>query len=396
MWTVEDDVQMKAVTSLSNQAINEYEGLQEEHKKAKQECAKIQHERDEAVKKLREFQRLSHMVVEEVNVIQNHLEIEKTCRESAEALASKLNRENKSLKRLSMLYMSKLGQEVITEEITIDDEDSAVESDDGARICASLHCQHQIKDLRDKLVAGLEEKKFLANDMEILKGRLEEVTDQLNKEKQENIILAAEMFQQKKLLNKYNRVSMLAADEYEELQAEFELEKDLRKEAESFAHKMLVEKKKLKRQSQLLLQNVGPNEQLLKAMEDVSNLTQALEKERIEHQQKMKEIEEKMKNSEVQREIAYLKRHIELLEMEKKEFEGRCRKSEEQAKDLKHTGDEVTDIKQQAVDEMMERIKKGVQLRPAGSRSKPQQSERKPSDSAVQELKGILCQFYNC
>ncbi|MGH0117341.1 UNVERIFIED_CONTAM: hypothetical protein FKN15_033436 [Acipenser sinensis] len=350
---------MKTVTSLSNQAINEYEGLQEQHKKAKQECAEIQHERDEAVKKLREFQRLSHMVVEEVNVIQNHLEIEKTCRESAEALASKLNRENKSLKRLSMLYMSKLGQEVITEEITIDDEDCAVESDYGASICASLHCQHQIKDLRDKLVAGLEEKKFLANDMEILKGRLEEVTDQLNKEKQENIILATEMFQQKKLLNKYNRVSMLAADEYEELQADFELEKDLRKEAESFAHKltattpaliregedehtlsseacavsrpfffhtadspcshpratasednaalgqltgkpavarpdyrvrwctMLVEKKKLKRQSQLLLQNVGPNEQLLKAMEDVSNLTQALEKERIEHQQKV-------------------------------------------------------------------------------------------------------------
>ncbi|MGH0115926.1 UNVERIFIED_CONTAM: hypothetical protein FKN15_054282 [Acipenser sinensis] len=101
MWTVEDEVQMKAVTSLSNQAINEYEGLQEQHKKAKQECAKIQHERDEAVKKLGEFQRLSHMVVEEVNVIQNHLEIEKTCRESAEALASK---ENEVSLNLVMLF----------------------------------------------------------------------------------------------------------------------------------------------------------------------------------------------------------------------------------------------------------------------------------------------------
>lgn len=30
------------------------------------------------------------MVIEEVNCIQNHLEIEKTCRESAEALASKV------------------------------------------------------------------------------------------------------------------------------------------------------------------------------------------------------------------------------------------------------------------------------------------------------------------
>jgi len=32
------------------------------------------------------------MVIEEVNCIQNHLEIEKTCRESAEALASKVRR----------------------------------------------------------------------------------------------------------------------------------------------------------------------------------------------------------------------------------------------------------------------------------------------------------------
>lgn len=32
------------------------------------------------------------MVIEEVNCIQNHLEIEKTCRESAEALASKVRK----------------------------------------------------------------------------------------------------------------------------------------------------------------------------------------------------------------------------------------------------------------------------------------------------------------
>jgi len=31
------------------------------------------------------------MVIEEVNFMQNHLEIEKTCRESAEALATKVS-----------------------------------------------------------------------------------------------------------------------------------------------------------------------------------------------------------------------------------------------------------------------------------------------------------------
>ncbi|XP_047665753.1 shootin-1-like isoform X1 [Tachysurus fulvidraco] len=51
------------------------------------------------------------------------------------------------------------------------------------------------------------------------------------------------------------------------------------------------------------------------------------------------------------------------------------------------------DVRQQAVSEMMERIKKGIQLRPVGqtvNKARPQQRERMPSGSAIQELKGIL------
>jgi len=85
------------------------------------------------------------MVIEEVNFMQNHLEIEKTCRESAEALATKLNKENKTLKRISMLYMAKLGPDVITEEINIDDEDVSTDPEGSAETCVSVQCQKQIK-----------------------------------------------------------------------------------------------------------------------------------------------------------------------------------------------------------------------------------------------------------
>lgn len=45
----------------------------------------------------------------------------------------------------------------------------------------------------------------------------------------------------------------------------------------------------MKRQSQLLLQNSAPDQQLLKALDDNAKLTHTLEEERLRHQQKVKQ-----------------------------------------------------------------------------------------------------------
>lgn len=52
---------------------------------------------------------------------------------------------------------------------------------------------------------------------------------------------------------------------------------------------MFIEQNKMKRQSQLLLQNSAPDQQLLKALDDNAKLTQTLEEERLQHQQKVKQ-----------------------------------------------------------------------------------------------------------
>ncbi|TKC48550.1 hypothetical protein EI555_016231, partial [Monodon monoceros] len=389
----DEEKQLQLISSLKEQAIGEYEDLRAENQKTKEKCDKIRQERDEAVKKLEEFQKISHMVIEEVNFMQNHLEIEKTCRESAEALATKLNKENKALKRISMLYMAKLGPDVITEEINIDDEDSTMDPEGAAETCVSVQCQKQIK------------------------------------------------------------VSMLAVEEYEEMQVNLELEKDLRKKAESFAQEMFIEQNKLKRQSHLLLQNSAPDQQLLKALDENAKLIQLLEEERIEHQQKVKKLEEQLQNETLRKEMHNLKQQLELLEEDKKELELKYQNSEEKARNLKHsvdelqkrvnqsensvppppppppplpppppnpirslmsmirkrshpsgsgakkekaaqpeTAEEVTDLKRQAVEEMMDRIKKGVHLRPVNQTARPKAKPEssKGSESAVNELKGIL------
>ncbi|NWJ11136.1 SHOT1 protein, partial [Crypturellus undulatus] len=399
---------------------------------------------------------VSHMVIEEVNCIQNHLEIEKTCRESAEALASKLNKENKTLKRISMLYMAKLGPEIITEEINIDEEDSSADTEAGSGSCNSVHCQRQIKELRDQIVSVHEEKKTLAIELENLRCKLVEVIEEVNKVKEEKAVLTTEVNKQQKLLEKCNRVSVLAVEEYEELHTNFELEKNLRKKAESFAQEMFIEQNKMKRQSQLLLQNSAPDQQLLKALDENAKLTHTLEEERLQHQQKVKELEEQLENQALHKEISRLKQQLELLEEDKKELELKCQNSEEKARDLKHSvdelqkrvqqsenpvppppppppppplppppppnpirslmsmirkrshsntnvskkekppqqesGEEVTDLKRQAVEEMMDRIKKGVHLRPVNQASRPKTKPEtpKPSESAMKELKGIL------
>ncbi|XP_011783202.1 PREDICTED: shootin-1 isoform X1 [Colobus angolensis palliatus] len=453
MNSSDEEKQLQLITSLKEQAIGEYEDLRAENQKTKEKCDKIRQERDEAVKKLEEFQKISHMVIEEVNFMQNHLEIEKTCRESAEALATKLNKENKTLKRISMLYMAKLGPDVITEEINIDDEDSTTDTDGAAETCVSVQCQKQIKELRDQIVSVQEEKKILAIELENLKSKLVEVIEEVNKVKQEKAVLNSEVLEQRKVLEKCNRVSMLAVEEYEEMQVNLELEKDLRKKAESFAQEMFIEQNKLKRQSHLLLQNSVPDQQLLKALDENAKLTQLLEEERIQHQQKVKELEEQLENETLHKEIHNLKQQLELLEEDKKELELKYQNSEEKARNLKHSVDElqkrvnqsensvppppppppplpppppnpirslmsmirkrshpsgsgakkekatqpeateeVTDLKRQAVEEMMDRIKKGVHLRPVNQtvRPKTKPESSKGCESAVDELKGIL------
>lgn len=287
MASTGEQKEVKMISDLSNQVLLQYEILQKEYEKSKKECKQMQEERDEALRKLKEFEQVSHRVIEEVNNIQENLEIEKTCRESVEALASKLNRQNRSLKRKSMLFMSRLGADVIAE-ISLDDEGDEDPQEEESGVCSSSHCQIVITELRDKLEVILAEKKQMAIDLETTREQLCQTRQELLKEKHDNTVLIAETFQQKKLLGKYNRVSQYALDEFEALQDDLNLERDLRSEAEKFAHEMLVEQKKLKRQSQMLIQSVPPTEALQKALAEINTLTHTLETQRLEHQQQVK------------------------------------------------------------------------------------------------------------
>nr|XP_020463187.1 shootin-1-like [Monopterus albus] len=435
---------MNAVTDLSSQALREYEGLQRKHETATKECKRLEEERDQAMKKLSEFQQVSEMVIEEVSAIQENLQIERMCRESAEALASKKDRQNRSLKRKSMMLMCHLSPETITKiNLEVEEEEYDEDLHAASKVCLSPQCQTALSELHNKLELTLKEKAKAVADLEEVREQLRETRAELLKEKHDNTVLIAETLRQKKLLGKYNRVSQFAVEEYKALQDTLDLEQDLRTEAENFARAMVVEQKTLKRQSQILMQSSSPSQALQEALSQVTKLSQDLETQRLEHQNQIKQMEDKLSSCETQRELTALQRKLELVEEEKREYTDRCAKAEVEVKDMRFTVEELqkklqaatnppapalasnplssllsmirkrrdigtdipmvvqdsvktpvpqVDIRQQAVEEMMQRIKKGVQLRPVSQspdRTR-KQMERLPSNSAIQELKGIM------
>uniref|UniRef100_A0A8B9C3I7 Shootin-1 n=2 Tax=Anser brachyrhynchus TaxID=132585 RepID=A0A8B9C3I7_9AVES len=265
---------------------------------------------------------------------------------------------------------------------------------------------------------------------------------QLEKEKLERQSLRAALDSSQRMLKSFKRVSQVVTQDYCEALQKLELEQDLRLHAEAFAHKMLVAKKEASRQSSILLQSAGPSAQLLRALQEVGSLTRALEEARQQHQQQVKELEEQLGTRPRQEELELARAALAAAEEGRQELRAQLQEArgrlaeleaaarsqqEKQEGDLarsepappppppplpppapavpvdpllalrqrkgqanpQHRKPGASDAKAQAVQEMMERIKNGVVLRPAKERVPLGQSASKRRSAAL-ELRGIL------
>ncbi|XP_031653733.1 shootin-1 isoform X3 [Oncorhynchus kisutch] len=272
----------------SSSGLVQMEGCGEEARDTqKMQCMKLTKERDEAESQLKHIKRVSQMVIEEVSVLQTQLEIEKSCRENAEALATKLNSENRKLKYLSLSSRPCLDEMLpsITDCMPLEEE---TDTQDTSPDPYSLY-QQQGKELQETVSTLLEEKKRLSCQLQEQQRQIEELTALAEKEQAEMKELHKTIEQQGKTIKRFNRVSVMATTEYEEMKEQLDLEQSLRVKAETYAHEMLVKQKEANRQSMILLQNADPSLQLIKALEDVANVTKTLEQERLLHHQKVGE-----------------------------------------------------------------------------------------------------------
>ncbi|KTG45645.1 hypothetical protein cypCar_00006832, partial [Cyprinus carpio] len=267
------------------------------------ECQRLTAERDEAEKQLKHIKR-------------------------EELLWSiwELNCENRKLKYLSLSSRPCLDELLPSISDCISLEEETDTQDPGSDPFSQY--KQQVKDLQETVSSLLEEKKQLTCQLQDQQRQIEELTALTEKEQAEMKELHKTIEQQSKTIKRFNRVSMMATHEYENMKEQLDLEQSLRQKAETYAHEMMVKQKEANRQSMILLQQADPSIQLLKALEDVAGVTKTLEEERIQHQEKVKALEAELEECALRKQLVQLQRQLEILDEEKKETEGRLQEEE--------------------------------------------------------------------
>uniref|UniRef100_A0A4W4DPB9 Shootin-1 n=1 Tax=Electrophorus electricus TaxID=8005 RepID=A0A4W4DPB9_ELEEL len=423
----------------------------------------LEKQRDEAQEKLSKMEEASSQLLKEIDMLEVQFHNERSCRESAEALVLKVTKENKVLKRRSQALLPlipKLPENLSALNFDLEEECSSdlstpIEEE------PDLKSHAQIRELQSSVDQLLGEKIQLCEQIEVLKKEKEELKDQCALEVEEKEAILRKLSKQSRTMNKIKRVSQLVTEEFTEMSQKLEMEQGLRHHAELFAHQVLVKQRHSQCQSLALEQNTEMDTQLQQALEQVVQISKALEEIRLHHQQQSQSATEEFN---ALAELQVVRAHLENSEKERVKMEYQLKDSQktlavlqEEVKQLqdgirivneaptpefgqsneentipsppapppvlstvptdplnalrnrKKAGSSTTDsknlvlsmdMKARAVDEMMERIKRGIVLKPAlktpqvnSSFSKQNISQDQSTEkrkSALLELQGML------
>ncbi|XP_065518853.1 shootin-1-like isoform X3 [Lathamus discolor] len=381
-WAAEGTGQLTAILESGSSEEEEEEEKEEEDEEAAvvQQHPRHGQELGEAEQRLAELEQASQALLAELSALETQFEIERTCRERAEAYAAQVKQENKQLKRLSL---APAAPEALLEEVP-------PEEDPDPAQCYG----QQLEALQKKISWLLEQRKDLTSQVQELQRLNQDLQDRLELGQEEQQRLRAALGSSQRALRSFKRVSHIISQDYCEAVQQLELEQDLRLHAEAFAHEMLVQKEEARRQSCVLLQGKGPSAPLLAALRDVGSLSRELEEARREQRQRVQELEEELGKRPGPEELDEARAALAAAEEEKLQLRTQLQEAEQRLRELQEEGKpEAEDAKARAVQEMMERIKNGVVLRPAkdrdplGQGSSVTGSKRR---SAALELQSIL------
>ncbi|XP_036813780.1 shootin-1 isoform X1 [Oncorhynchus mykiss] len=429
------------------------------------QCEILEKQRDEASQKLSEMEEVSSQLLKEMDVLEMQFQIERSCRESAEALAVKVTKENKVLKRRSQALLPllpKLPEYMATMTFDLESDQGVDPNPDGdSSEEAVLQGQAQIRELQASVEQLLGEKMQLCEQVDSLKREQSQLEEQLALEIGEKEAILKKLSKQNKNMNKMKRVSQLVTEEFTEISQKLDLEQGLRQHAEVFAHQVLVKQKETQRQSMVLQQSSETSLQLQHALEQVAHISSTLQEIQRYYRNQVEPTECALEESSVLSELQCVRGQLESSEEERRtmdtqlreaqntvtQLQGEVKQLEDRLKDAekdlvsekdnstpalppppppplpppssstavdplvvlrnkrkesannidKNKPDPTLDMKTRAVDAMMERIKKGIVLRPTqrpqvGSEDdcawRDQRIEKRKS--AVLELKGML------
>nr|XP_046184356.1 shootin-1-like [Oncorhynchus gorbuscha] len=175
------------------------------------QCEILEKQRDEASQKLSEMEEVSSQLLKEMDVLEMQFQIERSCRESAEALAVKVTKENKVLKRRSqglLPLLPKLPEYMATVTFDLESDQGVDPNPDGdSGEEAVLQGQAQIRELQASVEQLLGEKMQLCEQVDSLKREQSQLEEQLALEIGEKEAILKKLSKQNKNMNKMKRVS---------------------------------------------------------------------------------------------------------------------------------------------------------------------------------------------
>uniref|UniRef100_A0A3Q3JQY0 Uncharacterized protein n=1 Tax=Monopterus albus TaxID=43700 RepID=A0A3Q3JQY0_MONAL len=288
----------------------------------------LEKQRDDVKHKLAKLEEVSNQLLKEMDVLEIQFQIERSCRESAEALAVEVTKENKTLKRRSQMLMPFIPElpenlvavtcdpqndpTVNTDVVDFGEDSSDVES-------LLLESQAKITELQASVDGLLAEKLQLEQQIEDMTKEQDHLREQLALEVEEKEALLRKMNKQSKTMNKIKRVSQLVTEEFTDMSLKLELEEDLRQHAEVFAHQMLVQHNVVDGQN--TMQSPETDLQLQQVLEEISNISTALSNIQRYCQNQVKQSQSAVEECTVLSELQNLKNQLEKSEEERKALE---------------------------------------------------------------------------
>ncbi|XP_028129325.1 shootin-1 [Diabrotica virgifera virgifera] len=289
---------------------------------------KHDHLETELFEKNEEFTKLSTAsknLYKEYETLKNQYETETRAMTGALKDASQWYRENKELKRKTLLLMDK---DTVDEGVDAGEGESNSETDIENLNKTIKQLSTEIAELQTE-VDGLKQTEFQTSEDNI------RLTEDLESERQKNIKLELELFELKKEHEQTLRVMEMMKKEMKELQM---LEEEHRTnltnlKKESDAHKR--EKNVLKHQSTLILQGLNESEgsdNYLLLLQEIEDLKRTLEDERNKHDEEVTILQERLEDQDNNAQIEVLEERLKLVESELQTATERAERAEEKLK----------------------------------------------------------------
>ncbi|XP_033118331.1 shootin-1-like [Anneissia japonica] len=282
--------ELDQLKEIAKQALQEHERLKKKYEESQRIQKRLKDQLVSREQELIRIQSVSEAACDEFAEIKAQLEVEQFCREEAESYATKMVKQNKSIKRKSAAILGVNNWASI--EISLDEDD-----EDGTHENTSE--QERLNGLKDELTALRKDLDVASEDKIVLEAELKALKQQLEQERLSNSSLKDALKHRDRSIQQLSRVSTLVVSEFEEISENYERETVLRKKAECFAAKMYQENKVVsevaKRQSQILMDptQLTSDDKLLEAMKELEELN-AMLGDKNEKQDKKVDIDDKV------------------------------------------------------------------------------------------------------